>query len=333
MIILYFGALFAPFLSPYHPHEQDLIDFYHPPTSLHFVDREGGFSLRPFVYRYEMIDLDSGRYEPVEDKKYLVKFFVRGYEYNLFGLIPCDIHLFGVEKPASIHLAGTDELGRDVFSRLLEGSQISLSIGLIGILITFTLAMVMGGLSGYFGGVFDIIMMRFVEFILSIPGLYLIIAIRATFPEDLSATQIYLLIVAVLGLIYWVGPARVIRGMTLRIREEQYVLSARALGASSVRIIIRHIIPNTLTYVIIASTLSVPGYILGEVALSYLGVGIDEPYASWGNMLKQAQNVIVLTNYPWILIPGVMIFITVFAFNFLGDGIRDALDPRHELGR
>lgn len=331
LFVFYFGAIFADFLSPYHPHKQDLMNFYHPPTTIHFFDEKGKFHFRPFVYRYELADLDRTIYKPIKTEKYFIKFFVKGYPYKLLGIIPTRIHLLGVDEPARLYIIGTDGLGRDVFSRLLEGSRISLSVGLIGIFITLTLGMIIGGIAGYFGGPIDTLIMRLVEFILSIPGLYLIIALRATFPDDLPSAQVYLLIVMILGLIYWAGPARVIRGMTLSIREQPYVLSARALGASTLRIIIRHIIPNTMTFVIVAATVYVPAYILGEVALSFLGVGINEPYASWGNMLQQAQDVVVLTNFPWILSPGVLIFITVFAFNFLGDGIRDALDPRHVL--
>lgn len=333
LTVLYICAILADFLSPNPPHQQDLLNFYHPPTKIHFIDERGKFHFRPFIYRYEMVDLDRMIYKPDTQQKYYLKFFVNGYKYKLLGLIPMRVHLIGVESPAKIYIMGSDGLGRDVFARLLQGSRISLSIGLIGIFITLTLGMIIGAISGYLGGVVDNLVMRLSELILSIPGLYLIIALRATFPERLPSTQIYLLIVIILGFIYWAGAARVIRGMTLSLREQEYVLSARALGASTLRIIIRHILPNTLTYVIIAATLSVPGYILGEVYLSFLGVGIQEPQASWGNMLQQAQDIQVLTNFPWLLAPGFAIFVTVFAFNFLGDGIRDALDPRHELRR
>jgi peptide/nickel transport system permease protein len=211
---------------------------------------------------------------------------------------------------------------------LLYGSQISLSIGLIGILIRFSLGIVIGGISGYFGGATDTVIMRFCELIMSIPALYLILSLRATFPPGLSSTKLYLMIVAILSLIGWASTARVIRGMALSLRERQFVLAARTLGLPNWRIVLRHILPGTFSYVIVAATLSVPYYILGEVVLSFLGVGIQEPEASWGIMLSEAQNTEYLTNYPWLLAPGVAIFITVLAFNFLGDGLRDAVDTK-----
>ncbi len=186
----------------------------------------------------------------------------------------------------------------------------------------------MGGISGYFGGATDVIMMRASEVLMSIPGLYLILALRAAFPLSLPSDQMYLIMVFILSFIGWGGMSRVIRGMVLSIRENEYVLAAEALGYGTLRIIVKHILPNTLSFVIVAATISVPGYILGEAALSFLGVGILEPQASWGNMLRQAQSVKVLTSYPWVLTPGFFIFITVLAYNFLGDGLRDALDPR-----
>ena len=332
LVVLYLGAIFADFLSPYHPHNQDLMNFYHPPTPVHFVDRGGTFHLRPFIYRYELTDLDSMTYQADTSARYPLRFFSKGYEYKLFWLIPTRIHLVTVDESARFYLVGSDGLGRDIYSRLLHGSRISLSIGLIGIFISFTIAMIVGGVSGYFGGLIDDGIMRIIELIQSIPGLYLIFALRTSFPQDMSSAAAYRLMVIILGMIFWGSIARVIRSMTLSLREQEYVMSARALGASSLRVIIRHILPNTFSYLIVAATISIPGYILGEVALSFLGVGIQEPYASWGNMLQQAQDIEVLTRFPWILAPGFLIFITVFAFNFFGDGLRDAFDPRHVEG-
>jgi peptide/nickel transport system permease protein len=244
-------------------------------------------------------------------------------------LIPSSIHLFGTgDQNYPVLPFGGDQFGRDIFSRLLYGSQISLSIGVIGILLSFTFGMIIGGISGYFSGATDTVIMRLCELIMSIPALYLIISLRATFPPGMSSSQIYAMIVIILSCIGWAGMARVIRGMTLSLREQQFILAARALGQSHLKIIVRHILPNTLSYVIVAATLSVPYYILGEVVLSFLGVGIQEPQASWGNMLTAAEDVQYLQNYPWLLAPSAAIFVTVLAFNFLGDGLRDAADTK-----
>jgi len=206
-------------------------------------------------------------------------------------------------------------------------------VGLVGIAISFALGLLLGGVSGYFGGWVDALIMRSTELLLSIPGLYLIIALRTVFPSDLSSRQVYLAIVAILALIGWAGLARVVRGMVLSIRRQDFVTAAEALGAGRLRVIARHVLPNTASFVIVAATLSVPGYILGEVFLSFLGVGVQEPSASWGNMLQQARSLTVLTDFPWLLYaPGTAIFLTVMAFNFLGDGLRDALDPRRLTG-
>jgi peptide/nickel transport system permease protein len=228
---------------------------------------------------------------------------------------------------------GTDPSGRDEWSRLLFGGQVSLTVGLIGIAISFTLGLLLGGISGYFGGAVDSLIMRSTELLLTIPSLYLIIALRGLFPSDLPSQQVYLGIVAILAFIGWAGLARVIRGLVLSIRRNEYVTAAEALGVGRLRIITRHILPNTMSFVIVAATVSVPGYILGEVVLSFLGVGVQEPSSSWGNMLNQARGIRALTSFPWLLfVPGTAIFLTVMAFNFLGDGLRDALDPRRVTG-
>ena len=322
LIILYLTALFAGFVAPYHYERQDRDRFFHPPTT----PRLHGFSI--VVPRYEQ---KPGQfvYKPVPDDSKPIRFFVQGEKHEFLGLFGTTWHLFGTgDDRYPIYLMGTDQFGRDIFTRILYGSQISLSIGLIGILLSFTFGMIIGGVSGYFGGLTDTVIMRTCELIMSVPALYLIISLRATFPPQLSSRQCYAMIVAIFSLIGWASMARVIRGMTLSLRERPFVLAARTLGQTPFQIIVRHILPNTFSYVIVAATLSVPYYILGEVVLSFLGVGIQEPDASWGIMLNSAQNTEYLRSYPWLLAPGAFIAVTVLAFNFLGDGLRDAADAK-----
>jgi len=322
LAMLYLAALFAGFIAPYGYERQDRERFFHPPTPLRVR------AWRLAVQGFEPAP-GSSKYRAVKTDVAPVRFFAEGEKYNMFGFIPARRHLVGApDEQHPIYLLGTDQFGRDIFSRLLYGSQISLSIGLIGIVIRFGLGMVLGGVSGYFGGAVDSVMMRLCELIMSVPALYLIMSLRATFPPELSSTKMYLLIIVVLSLIGWASSARVIRGMALSLRERPFVLAARTLGMSDWRIVARHILPGTFSYVIVAATLSVPYYILGEVVLSFLGVGIQDPEASWGNMLSAAQNPEYLVNYPWLLAPGAAIFITVLAFNFLGDGLRDAVDTK-----
>lgn len=332
LALLYLLALFAPFVAPYPPAEFDRARFYHPPQALHWRDAAGRFHLRPFVYATAA---GPGVFEYREDRTrpLPLRFLVHGAPHRLLGLLPTDRHLFGVGAPHRVNLLGTDPAGRDELARLLHGARVSLTVGLVGIAISFAFGLLLGGVAGYFGGWVDALLMRSSEVLLCIPGLYLIMALRTVFPPQLPSGQVYLAIVAILALIGWAGLARVIRGMVLSIRQTDYVTAAEALGMSRLRVIVRHVLPNTLSFVVVAATLAVPGYVLGEVVLSFLGVGIQEPDASWGNMLQQARSLTVLTDFPWLLYaPGMAIFVTVMAFNFLGDGLRDALDPRRARG-
>ena len=331
LVLLYGMAALAPFLAPYAESDIDRDRFFHPPTPLQFRHADGRWTLRPFVHGTRG-GMDQ-TYEPDRTREYPVRLFVKGAPYRLLGVLPSDRHLFGVDAPGRIFIMGADDTGRDVWTRLLFGSQVSLTVGLVGIAISFSLGLLLGGVSGYFGGWVDTLIMRGTELLLSIPGLYLIVAMRGVFPLDLPSQQTYLAIVAILAFIGWAGLARVIRGMVLSLRQSEYVLAAQALGASSLRIIVRHILPNTMSFTIVAATVAVPGYILGEVFLSFLGVGVQAPAASWGNMLNAARSQRVLTSFPWMLLaPGGAIFLTVMAFNFFGDGLRDALDPRRTSG-
>ncbi|HXG67781.1 MAG TPA: ABC transporter permease, partial [Blastocatellia bacterium] len=332
LIALYAGAIFAGFIAPYSYQHINETQGFHPPmlTRIRIFDEQGNLS-RPFVYGIQIKTATAKGYDGYgEDKtqKYPIKFFVRGDGYNFLGLIPANLHLFGVDEPGRIYLFGSDLFGRDIFSRVMYGSQISLSVGVAGILISTLIGMLVGGVAGYYGGKTDFLLMRLVEVILAIPSLYFILILRQSFGDDWTSTQVYFLIVVILAFIGWASQARVIRGMVLSLKEQEYVIAAQALGFSKPWIIVKHILPNTLSFVIVTATLSVPFYILSEVALSFLGVGIQEPEASWGNMLQDAQNVPHLTQYTWILAPGIFIFIAVMAWNFLGDGLRDAADPR-----
>jgi peptide/nickel transport system permease protein len=329
LAVMYAAAILAGFLAPYR-YDNSRHDLpFHPPMigRIHMFDEQGSFR-RPFVYHLVPVDPQLATYSEDTSRKYPIRLFASGESYRILGLFSSNIHLFGVDEPGHIFLFGADKLGRDIFSRILYGAQISLSIGIIGILISTIIGMIIGGIAGYFGGVTDFLLMRTVEVLLALPSLYFILILRQLFGMSVSSTQIYFIIVVILAFIGWATEARVIRGMVMSLKEKEYVIAARAMGFSNSRVIIRHILPNTLSFVIVTATLSVPFFILGEVALSFLGVGIQEPEASWGNMLVAAQNNRQLIDFPWVLIPGVFIFLAVMAWNFLGDGLRDAADPR-----
>ncbi len=329
LCVLYAVALLAPFLAPYAEDEVDRERFFHPPTPLHWRAPSGAWHPGGFVRSTAPRAASVNVYDAAPASVVPLRWFVRGAEYRVLGLGPFRTHLFGVDAPDRVYLLGADSMGRDVFSRLLFGAQVSLTVGLLGIAISFALGVTLGGIAGYFGGWADVLLMRGSEIFLSVPALYLVVALRAAFPAHLTSRQTYLAIVVVLALIGWASLARVIRGMVSAIRRADWVLAAEALGMSRRRVLLRHILPNTLSFVVVAATVAVPGYILGEVFLSFLGLGVQEPAASWGNMLGAARSTSVLRDHPWLLFaPGAAIFATVSTFHVFGDALRDALDPR-----
>lgn len=335
LALLYTIILFADFISPYTSTYSNRDLAYAPPSKIYTIDENGKFSL-PYTYNY-IREYDSNLMQTVfkqdRSKKYYINIFAKGEKYKFLGVIPTCRHLFGLEKGGELHLLGTDINGRDVFSRLLFGGRISLTVGFLALLIVFPIGLLYGGISGYFGGITDTLMMRFAEAVMAIPSFYLLIILAAILPSGMTSVQRFALIVIILALIGWAGFARVVRGMVLSIKEEDFIQAEKVMGASALRIILRHIIPQTTSYVIIAMTLSVPSYILAESGLSFLGLGIQQPDASWGNMLKEAQEFTNILYRPWLLTPGALIFIAVLSFNLLGDTIRDILDPKSEVRR
>lgn len=326
--LFYGAALLAPFLAPRGMAAGDRGAPFHPPARWHWREANGRRHLLPFVYATEM-DTETRAFREDSTVVCPLRFFVTGDSYDILPGWRGSLHLFGVAEPGRVYPLGADQLGRDILTRLLYGARISLSVGLFGIALSFTLGLLIGGVAGYYGGWLDTLLMRSTEVLMSIPGLYLILALRAAFPVAMPSQWAYLAIVVILSLVGWTSLGRVVRGMVLSLRTREYVMAAEALGYAPLRIITRHILPNTLSFVVVAATIQIPGYILSEVALSFLGAGVQEPMASWGNMLQQAASVTNMRSYPWILWPGVAIFVAVLAFNVLGDGLRDALDPRH----
>ncbi|HKX17457.1 MAG TPA: ABC transporter permease [bacterium] len=328
LVVLYAAMVLAEALAPYGLDQSDRNLFYAPPTGIHWIDARGRFHLRPFVYPYRVVDPSIPQYAPDTSRTYDVKFIVRGAPYRWLGVVPADVHLLGVDAPARLFLLGTDQFGRDLFSRLLYGSRVSLLLGVLVVVLSFPVGMVMGGVAGYYGGLVDNVLMRAVEVLASFPQFYLILALTSVLPPTLTSPERIVLLSAVFSLTGWGGLARVIRGIVLGLRELEFVLAARAAGLKDFRVIVRHVLPSTASYIIVAATLTIPGVILGESGLSYLGIGVQEPSTSWGLQLAQAQSIEVFTQFPWLLMPGLAIVIAILAFNFLGDGIRDALDPR-----
>ncbi len=330
LTVLYLFIIFCDFISPYNPNSRDPKASYLPSSRIYAFENNM-FSV-PFIYkRSYTFDENTITKKTIEDKtkKYFIKLFVRGDEYKLFGLFPSNIHLFGTSSGERLYVFGTDRNGRDIFSRILHGGKPSLTIGFVGLLIVFPLGLLYGGISGYFGGALDNFMMRIAEALMSLPYFYLIVVLASILPANISNSQRFLLITIILSFVSWAGLSRVIRGQVLSIKEEEYVQSAKAIGVSDLNIIMKHIIPQTTSYIIIAATLSIPGFIIGESALSFLGMGITQPDPSWGNILAEGKELSNMLLRPWILLlPAACIFISVLCFNLIGDKLRDILDPR-----
>lgn len=328
--VIYFALLFADFIAPYTKDFSDRTMAYVPPSKIFTIDENGKFS-KPYTYNYKR-EFDAQELKIVytldRSQKHYVKFFAKGQKYKFLGLIPMKRHLVTTDESGRLYLLGTDINGRDVFSRILFGGRISMTIGFLALFVLFPIGLLYGGIAGYFGGKTDMIMMRFAEAVMSIPSFYLLIILASILPSGMTSVQRFMLIVVILALIGWAGFARVVRGMVLSIKNQEYIQAARSIGASRLRIIVKHILPQTTSFVIVAMTLSVPSYILSESGLSFLGLGIQQPDASWGNMLKEAQEYTNIIYRPWLLTPGFLIFIAVLAFNLIGDTIRDILDPK-----
>ena len=332
LLAMYGSVLICEFLAPYNLHTRDVKSIYAPPQTIKFY-HEGEF-VGPFVYGLGFeLNLENLKreYQPDRTKVQAIRFFCKGDEYKYFGLIPGRFHFFCPAENGTLFLLGTDRLGRDVLSRIIYGARISLTVGLIGISISFMLGIVLGGLAGYYGGWTDSIVQRSIEVIRSFPELPLWMALSAALPVTWSPLGVFFGITVILGLIDWTGLARAVRSKLLALREEDFCTAAVLMGARPSRVIGRHLLPNFMSHLIASATLSIPSMILGETALSFLGLGLRPPITSWGVLLTEAQNINAVALYPWLMLPVAPVIVVVLAFNFLGDGLRDAADPYKDL--
>jgi peptide/nickel transport system permease protein len=328
LAVLYSMILISEFLAPYNLHTRNVDFIYAAPQRIHLFHE--GSLMRPFVYGLDMkLDLDTLKRQYTENKNKVqpIRFLCRGDAYEFWGFWKGDVHLVCPPKNGQMFLLGTDRLGRDVLSRIIYGARVSLTIGLLGVAVSFSLGIIIGGIAGYHGGTIDLVIQRIIEVLQSLPSIPLWMALAAIMPVTWSPLLIYFGLTIIFGLLDWTGLARAVRSKLLALREEDYVLAAQLMGANSSRIIGRHMVPGFASHLIASATISIPGMILGETALSFLGLGLRAPITSWGVLLTEARNVSVVALYPWLLFPMVPVILVILAFNFLGDGLRDAADP------
>ncbi len=330
VVVLAMLAILADFFSPTSLYVIDLEKTFIPPQQIHFIDADGNFHLAPFVYN-STYTLNPKTFQVmwVEDtsKMYPVKFFVQGSEYKILGLIPSNLHLYGVEEGGTIFILGTDKMGRDLWGKTCEAGRISLTMSLFGTIISIAIGSVLGVASGYYGGTIDNVLQRFTEFVAAFPQLPLWMALAALIPKTTDSFTVFVAMAAIFAMLSWTTLAREVRGKVMGLRNTDFILAAKEMGASDARIIFRHLYPNTLSHVIVILTLTIPGVILAESFLSFLGIGITEPLISWGLLMRNTQDIQTLGQNAWILSPIAFIVMAVLGFNFLGDGLRDAADP------
>jgi len=328
ILVMYLSILICEFLAPYNLHTRNTEFIYAPPASIHFF-RDGEL-VRPYTFGQQMtLDMTTLKrnYSDIPGDVQPLRFFCRGDSYRFWNLFESDVHLVCPAEGGQLFLFGTDRLGRDVLSRTIYGARVSLTIGILGVTMSFILGIVIGGIAGYRGGLFDMIVQRVTEVLQSIPSIPLWMALATIIPLTWSPLLVYVGITVILGLLDWTGLARAVRSKLLSLREEDYVVAAQLLGAGGSRVIRKHMVPGFMSHLIASATLTVPGMILGETALSFLGIGLRPPITSWGILLTEAQSINIIALYPWLLLPVLPVIIVILAFNFLGDGLRDAADP------